>query len=384
MTRKAGDEVNSGLFTSAISRRAVLTGMAGLGGGAFLLRLSTLPAQAAAGGELQVMAWEGYDLTNELSDWRKANGVTVEATSIANQDDVQAKFVAGNPPPIDLAEYNQAYADLYVREMKIVNPIDMSKVPNYNPDNLFGQFYDQPTWFADGQHWGSPYIWGFNTILFNADKLAKPTSYADLLDPSLKGKIAIMDDTVSSWPVAARVAGFGEKYPLLTKDELGKTFAEFSKYRAQARVIALNQGELVNLMVSGEVVAALCADPSIITQTDQQNMKIEMAMPKEGPILWVDAWFIPISADNIEAAHAFINQSLDPAVQAKVAMAVVQAPVSKKAVALLDEKSRSRIDYDAIETMFAAGLPGIPPRASDTHATYDDWVAAWQEFKAGM
>lgn len=369
---------------AALTRRTALAGLAGLGAGAFLVRMSAWPAQAATGGGLQIMAWEGYDLFNELADWRKANGVTVDTISIANQDDVQAKFVAGNPPPIDLAEYNQAYADLYIRELKIVQPIDVSKVPNYNADNLFPQFFNQPTWFADGKLWGSPYIWGFNTLLYNSEKISKPASYTDLLDPSFKGKIAIMDDTVSSWPVAARVAGLGAKYPLLTKDELKQVFTEFAKYRDQARVIALNQGELVNLFVSGEVVAALCADPSIITQTDEQNIKIEMALPKEGPVLWVDAWFIPVSADNIESAEAFINQSLDPKVQAEVAMAVVQAPVSRKAVDLLDEKARSRIDYDAMDSIFAAGLPGIPPRASESYATYDDWVAAWQEFKAGM
>ncbi|MDW6023321.1 PotD/PotF family extracellular solute-binding protein [Mesorhizobium sp. BAC0120] len=370
-------------LATPISRRAALAGLAGMTAGATLVRMSSW-AQAAPTGELQVMAWEGYDLNAQLTDWKAANGISIEATSIANQDDVQAKFVAGNPPPIDLAEYNQAYADLYIREMKIVTPIDVAQVPNYNADNLFAQFYDQPTWFADGKLWGSPYVWGFNTLLYNKDKLATPKSYKDLLDPALKGKIAIMDDTVSSWPVAARVAGLGAKYPLLTKEELTQAFTEFAKYRDQARVIALNQGELLNLMVSGEVVAALCADPSILIQAEQQNVKIEMALPEEGPVLWVDAWFIPISADNIEAANAFINQSLDPKVQAEVAMAVVQAPVSKKAVELLDEKSRARIDYSAIDKIFASGLPGIPPRASDTHATYDDWVAAWQEFKAGM
>ncbi|MEI9402531.1 PotD/PotF family extracellular solute-binding protein [Mesorhizobium argentiipisi] len=377
------DEGGKSVLKVEMTRRAALAGITGLAAGAALVRLSGW-AQAAPGGALQVMAWEGYDLNAQLGDWKAANGVTIEATSIANQDDVQAKFVAGNPPPIDLAEYNQAYADLYIRELKIVTPIDRSKVPNYNADNLFAQFFDQPTWFADGKLWGSPYIWGFNTLLYRKDKLAAPKSYADLLDPSLKGKIAIMDDTVSSWPVAARVAGLGAKYPLLSKDELAQTFAKFAKYRDQARVIALNQGELLNLMVSGEVVAALCADPSILIQAEQQNVKIEMVLPDEGPVLWVDAWFIPVSADNIETATAFINQALDPKIQAEVAMAVVQAPVSKKAVELLDEKSRNRIDYGAIDKIFAAGLPGIPPRQSDTHATYDDWVAAWQEFKAGM
>ncbi len=367
----------------SVSRRAVLAGLGLAGTGVMFGRFFSTPAQAK-GGALQVMAWEGYDTSKEAAEWLSANGLTIEPISIAVQDDVQAKFVAGNPPPIDLAEYNQAYADLYIREMKIAMPLDPAKIPNYSGDNLFSVFYEKPTWSADGKLWGVPYMWGFNTLLYNADLTAEPTSYADLLKPEFKGKIAIMDDTVSTWPVAARVAGLGEKYPLLTKDELGQAFAELGKYRDQARLIALNQGELLNMMSSGEVIAALCADPSILTQAKAENKNFKMTLPKEGPVLWVDAWFIPVSADNVEGAHTVINNALSPEVQAKVAMSVVQAPVSKKAVDLLDEESRARIDYSDVEGIFAAGLPGIPPRESADHATYDDWIQAWQEFKAGM
>jgi spermidine/putrescine-binding protein len=386
MTRSESSNPPPFAAQPGLDRRSLMKAMVGATAGAFLAPLWLRPAMAqGVGGELQLMAWEGYDLSKELADWRAANGVTVSSASIAVQDDVQTKFIAGNPPPIDLAEYNQAYADLYIRQMQIVQPIDVSKVPNYNPENLFDVFYDKPTWFSDGKLWGTPYLWGFNTILYNAAKLGAPASYTDLLDPKLKGRIAIMDDTVSTWPVAARVAGLGAKYPLLTPEELATTFAELTKYRDQARLIALNQGELLNFMVSGEIDAVLCADPSILTQAAAQGVDLAMALPSEGPVLWVDAWFIPISADNVETATAFMNASLDPQVQANVAMAVVQAPVSRKAVELLDEASRKRIDYAKIDAMFAAGLPGIPPTEDDgTHATYDQWIEAWQAFKAGM
>ena len=343
-------------------------------------------AFAKVGGELQVMAWEGYDLTSQLQAWRKENGVKLQSASIAAQDDVHTKFLAPNPPPIDLAEYNQAYSDLYVKQLKIVKEVDVSKVPNYSADNLFSVFYNQPTWTKDGKQWGVPYIWGMSTILYNPQKVSSaPTSYTDLLKPEYKGKIAIMDDATGSWPVAARVSGFGSKYPLLTKDELKATFKEFSKYRSQARLIAMNQGDLANFMASGEIIAALCADPAIINQVEAQGTQLETADPKEGVVLWVDAWFMPLAADNVDTAEAYMNMALDPKVQAEVAMSLAQAPVSKKALEFMDEKSKKRYDFANIEKVFAAGLPGIPPVEDDgKHATYADWVAAWQEFKAGM
>ncbi len=331
------------------ARRALLIGGAAAGLTVSFGRLFSTPASAATGGTLQVMAWEGYDLTNELKTWREENGVTVETTSIASQDDVHTKFIAGNPPPLDLAEYNQAYSELYIDQIKIVSPLDVSKIPNYNADNLFSVFFDKPTWFKDGTLYGSPYIWGFNTLLYNSAEMEEP------------------------------------KYPALTKDELKTAFDGFVAFRDQARLIAINQGDVANFIASKEVLAVVVADPQIIQQVTAQGVPLKMAVPEEGPVLWVDAWFIPVSADNVETAHAFINQSLDPQVQANVCMSIHQAPVSKKAVELLDEAARQRIDYSKIDQIFSAGLPGIPPvEAEGEVASYDDWIQAWQQFKAGM
>lgn len=366
-----------------ISRRTLLKGAALATVGLTSMRLFSTPAHAA-GGELNIIAWEGYDLNAELADWRKATGVTVQSSSMTSQDDVHTPFLAGNPPGIDLAEYNHAYADLYINELKIVKPIDRTKVPNYSSDNLFDAFFDKPTWFSNGQLWGAPYIWGMNSIVYNPKRLAAPTSYADLLAPELKGRIAIWDEPTVMWPIASRVAGLGEKYPKLTRDEVNTAFTELGRWRDHARLIALNMGELINFMVSGEIDAVVCADPAIIIQAQQQNVELEIAYPKEGAVLWVDAWFMPVSCDNVETAEAFMNEALNPEIQAKVAMAVNQAPVSKKAVEFLDEKSRKRIAFDHVDEMLKAGLPGIPPAVSETDiASYGDWLQAWQSFKAG-
>jgi len=371
-------------LTIAPTRRGLLRMSAGLAGSAVLMRLSSSAAWAAPSGDLQIMAWEGYDLVPELQAWRDANGVNVETTSMTSQDDVHTKFMAGNPPPFDLAEYNQAYANLYIDQLKITTPIDLATVPNFNADNIFEQFLGKAQWERDGKLTGVPWIWGFNTALYNADEISELKSYKDLLAPELKGKIAIVDDSVSMWPVTARVAGLGAKYPNLTRDELATAFAELAKYRDQARMIALNMGDVATALAAGDVVAVLCADPAIIKMTEELGGKLKMAVPEEGVVLWVDAWFVPPSADNVETALAFVNEALSPQAQADICMRLNQAPVSKEAVALMDDAARARIDYDNLAAYFAGGLPGIPPLESEEFATYDDWISAWQEFKAGI
>jgi len=370
------------LASLPMNRRLFLGGAAATAGG--LLGGPLLPAHAAAGGDMQIMAWEGFELTDELADWRNAHGVTVDVGAIGNQDDVTTKFNTSNPPPFDAAEYNQGYSELYVDVLKITKPLDRSKIPNYNPDNLFDVFYDKPTWYKNGQLYGVPYAWGLNAVVYNPDKTAKPTSYNDLLKPELKGKIALVDDTLATWPIAARLAGLGDKFPNVTKEEMAKIFDNLKQFRAQSRIISPTYGDLVSLFVSGEVVALFCGWSGIPVETAKQNVKTEYTIPQEGAGTWCDAWFMPPAADNQDTAYEFFDRAISPEVQAKVAARNASGVVSKKAVDLLPPATKALFDYSDVPGIFKSSpLLGIPPLESTTLATYADWVAAWNDFKAG-
>lgn len=370
------------LDTMTMNRRSFLAGSTALAAGAFAGPFFPTAAQAA-GGELQIMAWEGWEPVQELKGWTDKNGVKIEVTAIGNQDDVTAKFNTPSPPSFDAAEYNHGYADLYIDVLKITKPLERSKLSNYSADNLFDVFYDKPTWFRDGKLHGVAYAWGLNTLVYNPKMMEKPTSYTDLLKPELKGKIVIADDTLATWPLAAILAGF-KTFPNLTKDEMAKTFENLQLYRDQARTISLTYGDVVSLMVSGEVAACLTGWTGIPKETAKQGLETAYVIPKEGATTWSDAWFMPPAVDNEEAAHEFINLAISPEVQASVASRNTGGVVSKKAVELLDAETKALFDYSDVEGIFkAAPLIGIPPLESDQYATYQDWVAAWNEFKAG-
>lgn len=372
------------IMNVAMGRRAFLQGATALTGAALAGPFVPRTAAAAASGNLQIMAWEGFDLNQELADWLKQNGVTVEFSAMGSQDDVTNKFTVPNPPPFDAAEYNQGYAELYLEVLKITKPLDTSKLPNYNKDNLFDVFYDKPTWYRNGQLHGVPYAWGLNSLVYNPAMMDKPTSYEDLLKPELKGKIAIVDDTLATWPIAARLAGLGDKFPNVTKDEMKVIYDNLKKYRDQTRTISLTYGDVVSLFVSGEVAALFCGWTGIPVETAKQNFKTEYVIPKEGAGTWCDAWFMPPSVDNPDTAYEFMNLAISPEIQAKVAARNSSGVVSSKAVDLLPADTKALFDYSDVPGIFKSSpLLGIPPLESAEFATYADWVAAWNEFKAG-
>jgi spermidine/putrescine transport system substrate-binding protein len=366
-----------------ISRRALIAASGATALGAVLAPL--LPARAeAVGGHLEIFAWEGFEMTEQLASWREAHGVTQDATAIGSMEDVQAKFVGGNPPPYDIAVYSNGYERLFVDRLKIVKPLDESKVPNYNQNDILPFFYKSSFNYFDGQVWAIPEAWGINTIIYNSSLHEEPKSYLDLLKPEFKGKLAIADDTLATWPAAARCAGLIDKYPDVTKEELKQIFDILNRFKENARVITLTYGDLITLFVSGEVTAVLCGWIGIPGETAKQGVTTTYSIPKEGPNLWSDAWFIPISSDNEATALAWINEYVSPEMQAAMCNATSSATVNRRAVSLLDPAIKGLYPYENLDSIFASNrLLGAPPRESDQFATYDDWVTAWQEFKAG-
>ena len=127
-----------------------------------------------------------------MEAWKAENGVEIRASYIGNHDDIQGKIASGGAEGADLITYYQGYKPLY-SELGILHEIDEAKLPN-----LAGLF---PFWLtdvggkqffvdSDGTRTGVP--WTFGAIGLTWDDATLPgglTSWYDLLDPSLKGKI---------------------------------------------------------------------------------------------------------------------------------------------------------------------------------------------------
>ena len=370
---------------ASLSRRSVMRGGAAMAGAAMMGPLVPGMARADVGGDLQIMVWEGFDMQQSMQGWKDQNNVNVDISIITTQDDVQAKFLGGSPVPIDVTSYNQAYNKFYVDELGIIQPLDLSKIPNYSADDIFAGFHKTPLWNWNGEQWAVPFVWGLNSLVYNPAMMEAPTSYTDLLAPELKGKIAIVDEVTGTWPIAARLAGYGDKYPNLTREELAETFEVMKEYREQSKLFAASNGDLISLFNSGDIAAVFNAWTGIPGETAKAGVETAYVIPKEGAVMWSDALFVPKAADNVETAHEFINQSMDPKVQAALAEATGSGTVSKKAVEMLNAETRALFDYDDFDSVFAnSPLEGIAPRESDEFATYDDWVRAYEDLKIGL
>ncbi len=82
---------------------------------------------------------------------------------------------------------------------------------------------------------------------------------------------------------------------------------------------------------------------------------------------FVDAYAIPVTADNPVTAHAWINEGLDPKVNAEAANYLFGGTVCLGSVPLLTKEVAAIYPYGDLESFFQkAELIRLPPVTSDT------------------
>jgi len=346
---------------------------------------STGPAEAPkASGRVDFLSWEGYDIPDQLAGWKKDNGITVKATYIGNHDEIQTKLKAsGGGGGYDIITYYQGYKPLY-QELEILEPIDEQKIPNLK--NLFPYFAGNEGNFwvdADGTRTGVPWTWGSIGITIDGRRVkSMPTSWFDLLDPKFKGKVAIPDDPTGAWALGAHISGFDPAET--TKDDGEKVFDLLSQVAAQSTGISPSFGDATTKMTAGD--ADVCwqgwAAMNEFAAAEGVN-SFETEVPKEGSFSFCDAYALPTGADNPDAALSWMNESLDPKVNAEAAVFLVGGVTVADAVPNLPKNIASLYAYDDLEKLLERSpLYNNPPLESDEYVTFEEVQKRWQEIKA--
>ena len=335
-----------------------------------------------ASGTVDFLSWEGYDIPNAMKAWKKENGVDVKATYIGNHDDIQAKLKAGGGGGYDLITYYQGYKPLYA-ELEILQPIDEQKIPNLA--GLFPYFAGDEGGFwknEDGTRTGVPWTWGSIGITYDSAKVDEMSSWYDLLDPKFKGKIAAPDDPTGAWALATHILGLDPA--AVPTGEKQKVRDLLDQVAAQTNGISASFGDMTTRLTSGDAVACWQGWAAMNTFAVDAGVKtIKTNVPKEGSFSFCDSYAIPPTTDNADTVHAWINESLSPAVHAQAAVDLVGGVTVADAVAELPKAVAELYSYDDLEGLLErAPFYNNPPTQSDEFVTFEEVLKMWQEVKA--
>ena len=382
--RRKRERMTRWLQAREISRRQVLqrAGVALVAAGwAPSLQAAEVPK---AGGVINFMSWEGYDFPEQMADWKKANGVEVQATYMGSHDDIQAKILGGGGEGLDLITYGSSYKQLY-SALKILTPIDESKIPNLPNLLPFFESDAQDIWVdPDGTRTGVPADWGAVGISYDSAMTTEaPTSYDILFDPKYTGKVGMPDDPLGAYGQAAHVLGLDSSR--MTEDDFTTVTNWLKDLAKQTKGISPSYGDVSTRFIAGDIVLSFlgwAAYKSFGAAAGKNT--IETVWPANGGGLsFSNAWAIPPGADNVDTVYAWINETLKPEVNAAMAKFLVGGVVVEGAEALLDPVTAALYPYDKLDAFFAlAPLQQDPPLESDQYVTRQRVLAAWQEVKS--
>ena len=375
-------------------------------GGAAALGLGLMPTVLAAcggsdngGGEapqasgtIDYLSWTGYDIPDPMKAWKKANDVTLKPTYIGNHDDIQAKIKAGGGS-YDLITYYQGYKDLYT-ELEILTNIATDKIPNI--DGLFSVFREADArnlWIEEDGDWtGVPWTWGSIGITWDEARVPGGlSSWNDLLDPKFKGRVAMVNDPLGAFTLTAHI--LGKDPAAVPKDEYAEIRDYLTKMVAQAKTVSPGFTEMTNALVNGE--ADVCYQGwayqnYLAAQAGHKTVKTKT--PKEGAFSFCDLYAIPSTTDNSDSVDAWINEALDPEMNARIAEYLVAAVTVEAAADLINADTKALYPYDDLELGDTTGerlnklfelapFYGNPPIDSDEFVTFSEMQEGWEEIK---
>ena len=100
----------------------------------------------------------------------KAIGVRIQNTTTANNPTTFSKLMAGGGRDVDVVQIAGPFIPP-MADKGVLQPIDMSQIPNAKA--LYPDFAKPQYAFGkDGKQYGVPFVWGYDSLLYNADKVA--------------------------------------------------------------------------------------------------------------------------------------------------------------------------------------------------------------------
>ena len=186
----------------------------------------------------------------------------------------------------------------------------------------------------DGKVYAVPKNWGTTGMLYDTGKLKNgPTSWKEFWAAAqgpASGRTMVHDYQLTA--IGNALKSFGYSFNSLDPKELAD--AEKLLIEVKPHLFAINS-DIQPSMRSGDAWLAMSwtGDAS---QLHRDNAQMQFELGKEGGELWSDFFAIPKNSEHKDAAYAFINYLLEPAVIAKVSEYVGYANPNLAAASEMD------------------------------------------------
>ena len=306
---------------------------------AVLAIAAMVPAQAqmtavgAGEGALSIVAWPGYierGATDPAFDWvtkfEAASGCKVSVKTANTSDEMVALMNEGG---FDLVTAS-GDASLRLVAGKRVQPVNVDLIPSWSKvdDRL-----KEASWHTvDGVHYGVPYLWGPNVLMYNTEVFpTPPTSWnvvfekMDLPDGKTnEGRVQAYDGPIHIADAA--------QYLMAHKPDLGITSpyqlneaqyaAALELLRGQRKLVGRYWHDAFIQMddFKNEGVVASGSWPFQVGLLKGEGLPIASTIPEEGVTGWADTTMMEVGAAHPNCAYMWMEHTLSSNLQSDLAV----------------------------------------------------------------
>lgn len=283
-------------------------------------------------GEVSIVAWPGYIERGEtdpafdwVTDFEEATGCQVNVKTAATSDEMVALMNEGT---FDLVTAS-GDASLRLVAGGRVQEVDITKIPSW--DTVDDRLKEAPWHFVDGKHYGVPYQWGANVLMYNTEVFpTAPESWSVVFEEqelpdgaSNAGRVQAYDGPIYIADAALYLKyhnpdlGINDPYAL-DRDQFN---AALDLLRQQREIVPrywhdafIQMDDFVN-----EGFVASSSWPFQVNILKAQGAPIDSVIPVEGATGWADTTMMHVNAPHPNCAYLWLEHSLNPKLQGDLA-----------------------------------------------------------------
>lgn len=301
-------------------------------------------ASTALEGRLDIIAWPGYIERGESDkayDWVtafeqqtqckvnvKTAGSSDEMVSLMNQGGYDLVTASGD-------------ASLRLVAGGTVQAVDISRVPSYASidSRLQNAAWHTVTGGNKGIHYGVPYQWGPNVLMYNTSAFAQaPSSWSVVFEEqalgdgkSNKGRVQAFDGPIYLADAALYLMSKRPELGITDPYELNEAqyAAVLDVLRAQKPLVHRYWHDATVQMsdFKNEGVVASGSWPYQVNALVGESQPVASVIPDEGATGWADTTMLHAKAAHPNCAYAWMEWSIQPKVQGDVAAWFGSLPV---------------------------------------------------------
>lgn len=342
-------------------------------------------------GQVNIVAWAGYierGETDPAFDWvtkfEAESGCKVNVKTAATSDEMVALMNQGG---FDLVTAS-GDASLRLIAGKRVQEINIDLIPSWKDIDPRLQNAEWHT--VDGKHYGTPYQWGANVLMYNTDVFKKaPDSWKVVFEEvtlddgkSNKGRVQAFDGPIYIADAAL--------YLMSSQPELGITDPyELNQDQYDAALTLLRgQRKIVNRYwhdafvqmddFTNEGVVASGSWPFQVNILQSQKAPIASVVPKEGATGWADTTMMHADAENPNCAYKWMEHSIQAQLQGDLAAWFGSVPANLNACSgneLLGENGCEVNGLGDFDRIHFWKTPRSNCKSQDLCVPYYKWVS---------